>query len=206
MSFTRPWSPGDHVLLREVLNCKVLSARPQIVVEDTPDLLALWLPPRTIWMKPDGRDDPVGGRLAGDWNISPIAWDGEGLLRLTKPGALYSVLVLWSHGREAVDRWYINLEDPLRRTSFGFEFLDQLLDIVVAGDRQSWRWKDEDEFECAVKAGLLTRQLADGFRRAADDALTAVLGRVPPFEDHWATWSPDPAWVLPRLPDGWDRL
>ena len=47
----------------------------------------------------------------------------------------------------------MNLEEPLKRTAIGFDYLDQLLDIEIAVDLSSWKWKDEDELEEAVARG-----------------------------------------------------
>jgi len=37
-----------------------------------------------------------------------------------------------------------------------------------------------------------------------------VIGRIerdePPFDSAWPQWTPDPAWELPTLPDGWAIL
>lgn len=202
----RRWKPGDHILLRTVLNGRVLSAQPQVVVRDSPTLTALWMPPGTVWMKPTGREDVVRKRLNGDWSLFPDVWNGEGFLRLTEPGRPYSVLVFWTPARTAVATWYVNIEDPLRRTDMGFDYLDQLLDVVFAADRKSWKWKDEDEFEQAVELGLFDRGRATVLRHAAEEAIDRVQQARPPYTDEWMTWSPDPGWTLPSLPPGWDQV
>lgn len=201
---SRRWKPGSHVLLRVVLNGRVLSAQPHIVVRDTPDVTVLWLPSGTVWMKPTGREEAVKKRLNGEWQLFSDIWNGEGLLRLTEPGRPYSVLVFWTPGMGAVDRWYINLEDPLRRTDLGFDYLDQLLDVVVAGDRKTWRWKDEDEFDDAVRVGLIDRSKALELRTAAKEAIEQIRFSRPPYTDEWRTWRPEAGWTLPELPNGWE--
>jgi hypothetical protein len=45
----------------------------------------------------------------------------------------------------------VNLQEPFRRSQFGFETMDLALDVIVEADR-SWRWKDEDELETFVDA------------------------------------------------------
>jgi hypothetical protein len=157
-------------------------------------------------MKPTGREDAVRKRLNGDWTLFRDVWNGDGLLRLTEPGRPYSVLVFWTPGRTAVARWYVNIEEPSRRTDMGFDYLDQLLDVVFAADRKSWKWKDEDEFEEAVKMGLIERGRATELRHAAEEAIDRVQQAQPPYTDEWRAWNPEPGWAIPGLPPEWDQL
>ena len=39
--------------------------------------------------------------------------------------------------------WYVNLEEPFRRTPLGFDVRDLQLDILVDPERK-WRWKDSE--------------------------------------------------------------
>ena len=69
---------------------------------------------------------------------------------LAIPAAAHSVYVMWETGRTELRCWYVDLQEPLRRTTLGFDTMDHLLDIVISPDQSAWRWKDEDEFEEAV--------------------------------------------------------
>jgi len=75
---------------------------------------------------------------------------------------------------------------------------------VVIDPDLSWRWKDEEELEEAVRLGLLTRQAADGIRAEGERVIARLEARNPPFCDGWERWRPDPAWPIPQLPVGWD--
>ena len=94
---------------------------------------------------------------------------------------------------------------PFRRSPLGFDTLDNVLDIVIAPDG-TWRWKDEEELDGWVARGRFTRDevaeiRAEGARVAAElDAGSRW------WDETWATWKPDPAWPMPELPDGWDRM
>ena len=35
--------------------------------------------------------------------------------------------------------------------------------------------------------------------------VTAALDAGRRWNDGWASWVPDPAWPVPRVPDGWER-
>ena len=59
--------------------------------------------------------------------------------------------------------WYVNLQEPLRRSPLGFETDDLVLDIRIQPDG-SWAWKDEDELEEAVRLGRFTEDEAQAIR------------------------------------------
>jgi predicted RNA-binding protein associated with RNAse of E/G family len=101
--------------------------------------------------------------------------------------------------------WYINLQEPIRPTPLGFDFMDHVLDVVIDPDL-SWRWKDEEELEEAVRLGLLSRQEAASIRAEGERVIAQLEAREPPFCDGWERWQPDPAWPIPGLAAGWDEL
>jgi hypothetical protein len=102
--------------------------------------------------------------------------------------------------------WYINIDEPYRRTRFGFDTLDMVLDVVIAPDRKTWRYKDEDEFSEAIDAGLFTEREAAEVRATAKQALEIVRSNRPPFDDIWGKWRPDVLWDEPQLPDDWETV
>ncbi len=101
--------------------------------------------------------------------------------------------------------WYINLEEPLRRTAMGFEYLDQFLDVIVKPDLSGWRWKDEDELEEAIALGLISRGKASAMRVEGEKVAVWIQSGKSPFNG-WEKWRPDPSWKAPVLPDGWDKI
>jgi protein associated with RNAse G/E len=101
--------------------------------------------------------------------------------------------------------WYINLEYPLTRTDTGFDYTDMLLDILVEPDLKNWRWKDADEFQEAVDIGLISSQEAKMFRAEGEKALKLLQSGKSVF-NAWEHWHPDPSWLVPVLPDGWDII
>lgn len=115
---------------------------------------------------------------------------------LFRPGAHHSVwLFRQDDGSHAY--WYVNFEQPLRRTPIGFDFCDEKLDLVVDVGG-TWRFKDEDELEHAARMGLVD---ADAVRAEAERVLAQ-----PPWPTGWEDWRPDPSWPIPALPQGWDLL
>lgn len=195
-------SPGRPVIIREVWQGKIWTVRALTIVRDDPGLIALYQPSRAPWKRPyslDGRPLrlPLEPRTLRD-DILP-----EDALRLIVPGEAHSVLLIWRE-RWQLMCWYINLEDPFRRSPIGFDFMDQTLDIVVQPDMSSWRWKDEDEFEEAQAQGIFTPEQAKAIREEGDRAAARLLVREPPFDEHWEDWRPDPTWARPEIRGGWE--
>jgi hypothetical protein len=195
---TPGYRPGDQALLREVWQGKVWAVRPVTVVRDKPDLVALHIAHGTMWKRPVARD---GRRLrlpAEDWWLEDAVWQGS-TLRLTRPCDAHSVEVL----RDAAGRfvcWYINIEEPMRRSPLGFDYMDHALDIVVSPDLARWRWKDEDELAEGVAKGVFSADQARAIRAEGERALERLLAREPPLDEPWQDWRPDPAWPVPALP------
>ncbi|MBI4307040.1 MAG: DUF402 domain-containing protein [Chloroflexi bacterium] len=67
----------------------------------------------------------------------------------------YAVYVLWDIAPRRFRNWYVNVESPYRRTSFGFDTFDQELHIVVDPDL-TWRWKDVENLDALVEAGMFS--------------------------------------------------
>lgn len=125
-------------------------------------------------------------------------WRGTGTLRLV-PGTAWSS-VWWCFGEDGAFReWYVNLEVPAGRTARGPDRIDGVLDLVVDPDR-TWRWKDEDEAEEAVRAGRLTPAWLDRLRAEGHRIIGLVEAGVFPFDGTWTDFRPDPAWPAPTLP------
>lgn len=127
------------------------------------------------------------------------------MLRLTAPEKPYSVWLFWKPDYREIEKWYVNLETPQHRTAIGFDYLDQLLDVVVRPDRLSWEWKDEDEVQEAIELELMTAADAAVLRRAGMEAVSVLQSEQPPFRSSWADWRPGPWWTVPVLREGWDR-
>ncbi len=202
------FAPGQAILLRELWRGRVWSARPELVVQDTPDLLALFICPGAVFKFPStpegGRPTPLT-RANCDWQMVDSPWVGQtGCLRLTIPGNDYSVL-LFRNDDGSLRGWYINFEDPLIRTARGFDYMDQVLDIIVKPDLLTWHWKDEDELEQCLALGLISPQRARAMHEEGKQVV-ALLQSGMSIYNGWENWKPDPAWVSPVLPDGWDKV
>ncbi|MGD1118916.1 MAG: DUF402 domain-containing protein [Dehalococcoidales bacterium] len=202
------FSPGQTVVLQEFVDGKIWGAQPLLVVQDKPDLTALYLPDGAITKMPtrlDGSRVKASDRVASKWLLQDRDWNKLSYLRLNVPGSAYSVLLFWQASDMSFYSWYVNLEDPLRRTPCGFEFLDQWLDVIIAPDLSGWHWKDEDEFAEAVNLGLIFKAKAAALRAEGERVVKWIMSGRSPFNG-WEKWQPDSAWGIPVLPEGWDKI
>ena len=194
---------GRSIALREIWRGRIWSARPATVVRDADDLLMLYVTPPMRWMcprAPDGR----WLRLPGtEWELGERVWESTRGLSFAWPGAPHAALLFWDEA--LVPRtWYVNLQEPLRRTEVGFDYMDEELDALVALDGSSWSWKDEDELAEAVRRGNISEARAAELPLEGEALVRRITGRSPPFDGEWTSWRPDPSWAVPELPAGWE--
>lgn len=198
-----PFQPGQTVVCRVMWQGKIREERPEIVIRDTPDLLALYLHPNTVIRKPVS---PAGEKasyrdfLDLTWSLSEANWIGLPRLRLSIPGAFYSVLLFWNNDDNALKAWYINLEEPLYRTPDGFDYIDLFLDIIASPDLSEWHWEDEEELEEAVNRGFVSRETSEMLYREGRRAVTWLQSGDSPFIG-WGDWHPGPNRDIPVLPE-----
>ncbi len=133
-------------------------------------------------------------------------WVKTDVLMLAAPGVAHSVYAMWEEGHTSFRCWYVELQDPLRRTPIGFDSMDHILDIVISPDRSKWWWKDEDEFREAEAIGVYSAQEARAIRAEGERAVELMQTNQSPFCDGWETWSPPVEWKIPGLPAGWDNI
>ena len=201
----RRWKPGDAVVLRGVWRNRLWWACSAIIVQDTPNLLAIY------WGAGSPNRVPVKRLVPHDLLSNDICLVSRkcvdtDVLMLVLPGAAHAVYVMWEAGQTKLKCWYIDLQEPLRRTAIGFDTNDHLLDIVISADRSVWRWKDEDEFEEAVRLGVFSQEEAQAIRAEGERVIERFLAGQSPFCDGWERWSPPAEWKIPALPVDWDKI
>jgi hypothetical protein len=189
------WVAGDVVVRREIAWGRPWLACPVFVVADTSELLATYLPEGAPFGYLPGWPHP--------WSPQP-AWRGHGVLMLQRPGESFAVWHFWEGPNRAFARWYVNFQEPFRRTTVGYDTQDLELDLVVYPDR-SWRLKDADLVEQRVREGRFTAAVADSIRADAQRMIRELGAGRCSFDDRWAAWQPDPSWAPPALPPGWEE-
>jgi Protein of unknown function (DUF402) len=203
---------GATVVVQEIWKDAVWAARPMTVVQDEDDLVALWFPKGTRWkapIPPPGwlREESRGERLATclerrEWVFTDSEWDVSTLV-LMRPGDWHALWVSWLNGEEHWG-WYVNLQEPFRRTERGYETMDLALDVIIELDR-SWRWKDEDELDLFVKRGVFGEGVATRIRDEGLRVAQRAERNEWPFDAPWPDWRPDRSWRAPQLPEGWSE-
>ena len=198
-------SSGDPALLRYVHEARVSRIFPVVVVDDDDASTQLFIASGTAIRaranldgSPVARELPYRERFALPWRLADASWSGHHVLMLTPAGAAHS---FWAHWNDAwhFEGWYVNLQEPLRRTRFGWDTADEVLDVVVEPDLAGWRWKDEDELEDAIAIGRFDEAKAAAVRREGERALATLEARAWPFDRDWSAWRPDPAWRPPAV-------
>jgi hypothetical protein len=199
------WAPGAHVITREIVHGKVWTARPVTVVRDDPDLIALYMMAGTVYKHPRRLDsDEVPQIIAArDWRMVDVPWVGGGALYLSRPGTHYMLIAFWNDDG-TLRSWYVNLQDPFRRSALGFDYLDQELDVIVSPDLERWRWKDEEKFEALVRDGHIRRERARELRAIGEEVVRTRREPGSLFTLGWDRWQPPADWTVPTVPDGWD--
>lgn len=189
--------PGEPIVRRDVWRGQPAVAWGGNVVQDEDDLLALYMPEGSpLAYAPDffGAPHPWGGKNR---------WQGHGVLQLQRPGEMHAVWAFWDGPDRDFASWYVNIQEPFRRTEIGFDTQDLELDIVVRLDG-SWMFKDDDELEPWIERGRWTAEEVAAIRaEGARVAANLEAGRRW-WREEWASWQPDPDWPAPTLPSDWD--
>lgn len=199
---------GQAIVWRSVgVDGTVGRAWPMTVELDSHELIALYLGAGTIFKAAAESTRPWQRQaaVAFDGHHYDLVWRGIDALILYRPGEAHCVWRFQRAEDQTMKMWYVNLEAPWRRTPRGFDSRDHSLDVVVAPDRSSWSWKDENEIEREIAAGRLTTAEAAQYRREGQRAAQRILRGEPPFDQDWTAWRPDPVWTIPSLPPDWDR-
>ena len=198
------WEAGTQIVYREVWRGRVWTAMPVTVVQDTPELIALYLCPGTRWKLPEG-ENFLSLLQAGDWRLRDVIVTG-GSLFLIPPGEAYAVRTMGGLGERDLDGWYVNLQEPVRRTALGFDFMDYALDIVVAPDLSEWKWHDEDELLEAQELGLFSAQMVSQIRATGERIIGQIMAKSFSITNGWDKWLPPPEWSIPDLPADWEEV
>ena len=125
---------------------------------------------------------------------------------LIVPGEAFSTYIMWETGTKNLDCLYVNLQEPIKRTSIGFDTLDNMLDVVISPDMSEWEWKDDDEFSAAQKVGFYSSYKALIFRAEGEKAVRLITSERRSLYEEWKKWQANPEWEIPKLSPLWDKV
>lgn len=197
---------GDVVVLRYITSGgRIEMCWPCRVAVDRDDVVALFIaagspykagPKRTAAEK---RRQPRAGLPPDEY-----VWRND-TLRLLAPGRSHSVSLSWQHegGTRRLLKYFVNMEEPFRRTAIGFDTQDHTLDIEFT-PALAWHWRDEQELANHVAQGFYTAELAAAARAEGERVIDAMRRREHECLRGWAEWSPPPEWRIPAFVVGWD--
>lgn len=196
---------GEPVVLRYVTTDGLIEmCWPCRVVADRTDLVALFIaagspykagPKRSAAEK---RREPRTGLPPDEY-----VWRND-TLRLMVPDSSHSVSLSWSleAGKRRLLKYFVNMEEPFRRTAVGFDTQDHTLDVEVTPELDC-RWRDEQELANHVAEGFYTAPLAAAVRAEGERVIAAIERRDHECLRGWADWSPPLDWRAPDFVDGW---
>ena len=179
------WSPGEVVEWLEVWRGRVLAVMPVRVVADDAHRLAIYIPEGTPFTFPN----PCPWGPAHPW-AARGSWQGHGALVLHRPNDPYTVWASWQGPARAFAGWYVNLQEPFRRTDRTLETCDHELDIWIPRVG-TWVYKDMALLERRVREGRFTRDEAGAFRETGAQLTRDLENGNRWWSEKWSTWRPD---------------
>ena len=207
MSLRRSFRPGESIAHRSVDKAAgtVMTVLAQIVVHDDPQSIVTYMPVGSLTKRRTGARGGPRGRQLIQWDggYEDKPWRDTNVLMIHRPGDGYSLWYAWAATDPQRAWWYVNLEEPWRRSAIGFDSRDLWLDLWREASASEWNWKDEDELDWATANGRCSAERAEDIRAEARRAIDAIAARVRPFDVDWTAWRPDSRWSAPQLPAGW---
>ena len=197
---------GDVVVLRYIrTDGSIEMCWPCRVVEDRDDLLALFIAAGSPY-KAEPKRTAAEKRRQARTRLPPdqYVWRND-TLRLMLPGQSHSVSVFWALQAEkrTLLKYFVNMEEPFRRTAIGFDTQDHTLDIEVTPEL-AWRWRDEQELANHVSEGFYTAALATAARSEGQRTIDAIRRLEHACMQDWSEWIPPAEWGMAPFVDGWD--
>ncbi|WP_054814611.1 DUF402 domain-containing protein [Nocardia arizonensis] len=213
-TFVRRWKPGQPLLVQEIWQERVWSARPAVMVESTDHSAVLWLPNGSAWRAPDAprnvpaqlsRAQRTVACLRGlDWGYLDRTWRLNTLWFLDTH-VPYAVWVCWDAHGEHIG-WYVNFQSPFVWRSHTVQYMDWMLDLRISPAAEV-EVKDLDELRFAVTEGVLPADLESRLTRHIPAITAMATAQEGPFAERWASWRPEPHWpAVLSLPPHWDRF
>lgn len=198
-------SAGETATLRGVGD-KVYWAFPTIVVQDSPELIVLYMPAGVRGKNVDHK--PATNELfsANKLKVIDFQWQRTDVLMVIVPDDSFSTYLMRDTITKELDCWYVNLQEPIRRTPIGFDTMDNMLDVVISTDMSAWSWKDDDEFAEAQKIGFYSVEKAHEIWTEGERAVQLITKERRDLYKKWEMWQANPEWELPILSPEWQKL
>jgi hypothetical protein len=207
------FEPGSTVVRRDVRDGKVWTAAPHRVLADDGHQLILVTWPGTAgytlanWIKSltgageQARRQAVTDLVDGDWELGRWVWRDTIVVTWIGLDPDFS-LQHYQPVNGSPGHWKINFERPVIRRPTFLDTCDLLLDLITDPGGNTWRWKDEAEYEQIRRAGLVPDSEHERVQAARQRALAFAEAERGPLAEDWTTWRVPADWPLPTLHDG----
>jgi uncharacterized protein len=209
-----PWNPGDQIALRGMYQNCPWYIQSALVVKDSSEEIALLVMPSAecaapygyIHQKhgPNGKWERWQEMLNFPWHLEKYTWHTNRFLILLRPDEFFAIIYIWQHESDIFQCYYINFQLPFQRSHCGLDTFDLELDLVIKPD-YGWQWKDAEDYQRGIEAGILLPEWVRGIESAQKDIFAKLEQRLYPLDGHWLNWQPDPTWIAPTLPAGWEQ-
>jgi hypothetical protein len=196
------WEYGDVIVHREIAFGRPWLAIAERLVEDREDLFVTYIPNGAPIGYGVGPFPTANGMPP--WHPRP-AWEGHGSLIVQRPGDAYAIQHFWTGEDRRFERWYVNLQTPMRRTTVGYDTNDHELDLVVFADGR-WTFKDDEKMELRIREGRYSEAEVVEIRALGKRLAEMVDNGRTWWDPRYAEWKPDPAWGPIALVDGWEAV
>lgn len=157
-------------MAREVFDRRTWAARPLHLLHLDDELAVLHLAQGSTWLCPAQLDGSPHRVPSDPWRLIRDPWPYDNLW-FVPLGGRFAVHTMRVSAESDLLGWYINVQEPIRPTPTGIEYLDQTLDVVVAPDLSAHELKDEDELAQGHDIGLYSHDDVATIRAAADAGL-----------------------------------
>lgn len=192
------FEPGADIVIRDVWRGGVWEATPVVVVQHDDGWLVDHQAPGTTRLARTCRGSEKLDALESlQWSLAPTTTTEPGL-NFYVAGGWSRIGMAWSGDFTDFRGWYVNFQLPLRRSRFGFDTMDLVLDARISPSFE-WSWKDEKDFADARRRGIFDATVEDAVRGHAAQVQDILDRREGPFADHWRLWR-SPKLAVPSLP------
>ena len=192
---------GTLVVLRELIDHRVRSARPLQVVEDGEQGLAAYLVPRSEVAWPRLVDGERSQTPDQGWLLRREEWQGPGCLLVSPPpGESHAAVLFFDRVHHRPLSWKVDFLRPPTRHGTCLDTLDWALDLLVPLDRRDWTVKDTDDLAQLRVLELLGPGGHHRVEAAHVRAEEAIAAGRSPFDDRWPRWRPPTDTRPLRLP------
>ena len=108
---------------------------------------------------------------------------------LQRPRDWCAIWLFWHGPERAFHGWYVNVQEPFRRTAEGYDTQDLELDIWLPREG-GWVLKDDELLDVRVREGRFTQDQARAARREAARITAGLDAGRRWWDDAWAEWRP----------------